>query len=109
MENINAVNLNSPSELSQLRDQLVEQRALQQKAKASSEAAIGSLRSMVSDFTEKYIETLVSLGLDLSFIHNLDYNRLQQDLSYLNETKSKFDTMGYAIQEHLKELLDVQS
>lgn len=95
------------TELSQLRDQLLEKRALQQQAKADSEKAINSLQPMIDKLLSSYGDKLTTMGVDMSVFQNLDYNRLQNDSTYLGSVKEHISNITTDLQKKIEELLDV--
>lgn len=101
-----ALNTNS-DELRKLRDQLLEKRALQQKAKVASESATVALQNTVKEFNEKGVDTLIELGIDSSCLKNIDYERLQVDAQYLGKLKDDVATMMESVQFKLEEILNV--
>lgn len=99
--------LNNSEELRNLRDQLLEKRALQQKAKIASESAASNLQNIVHDFNESKVNTLIELGIDTSCLGSIDYERLQTDEQYLNQIKNNVATMMEKVQGKLEEILNV--
>lgn len=97
------------NELSQLRDQILEKRALQQQAKADAEKAVKNLQPMIEKLTSLYGDKLIAMGVDISKITSLDYEKLQTDSNYLNEVKTTVSNISSDLQNEIEGLLNVQS
>lgn len=97
------------TDLSKLRDQMLEQRALQQQAKVASEKATAQLKENIKKFNDEHLEKLMQLGIDCSFINNINFTYIQEDAKYLSEVKAKFEEAASSIQQKLEEKLGVQS
>lgn len=97
------------SSLTSLRDQLLEKRALQTQARATSERSVASLKTYVQDLNDNHMETLLNNGIDISRLHGIDYDRLTKDAEYLRRIKDTFAELETEIVKRLEELLNVQN
>ena len=96
-------------ELSALRDQMLERRALQQQCKAASDKAKETLREEINNLKENYEEELLHVGVDISVLSNLDYERLSTDADYLADMKERISELSSLFQHKLEAILNVQN
>lgn len=99
----------STNELSRLRDELLAKRALQQQAKIASDKAIENLKPLIQSLNTDYSENLLKMGLDISFLNAIDYDRLGTDIDYLNFVKTKINELAQEMQRGIEVLLNVQN
>lgn len=92
-------------DLTKLRDEIVQKKALAQAAKAESNVALEELKEITASFSEEEKEALERLGFDVKSLLSINFERLQSDESYLEQFKQDVDTMVQSIYKKLEEQL----
>ena len=69
---------NTNTDLQQLRDRLLEKRALQQQAKDASDKAISNFASLVTDYVESFGSSENSAEI-VKYMQQIDFDRLHTD------------------------------
>ena len=96
---------NTNTDLQQLRDRLLEKRALQQQAKDASDKAISNFASLVTDYVESFGSSENSAEI-VEYMQQIDFDRLHTDETYVAVVKEQFKAFELRLQKELEELLN---
>lgn len=95
-------------ETSEIRDKLLEQRAIHQQALKAAEEELAVFERVIGSITDEQKEIMIRvLGekyFDLSII---DLQRLCKDKEYLVECQARFDVMVAGLHSYLEEEINV--
>lgn|GEM_PF-1186905 len=96
---------NTNTDLQQLRDRLLEKRALQQQAKDASDKAISNFASLVTDYVESFGSSENSVEI-VKYMQQIDFDRLHTDEAYVAAVKEQFKAFELRLQKELEGLLN---
>ena len=95
-------------ETSEIRDKLLEQRAIQQQAIKAAEEELAVFERVIDSITEDQKEIMIRvLGENYFDLSTLDLQRLCKDKEYLACCQSRFDVMVAALHSYLEAEINV--
>lgn len=93
---------------SEIRDRLLEQRALYQQSLRVAEEEAENFRNAMKEITDEQKEEMQRiLGAQYFDVSAMDLERIKEDESYLNQCQEKLDKMINGLHEYLEEELSV--
>jgi hypothetical protein len=95
------------TELSTLRDQLLEKRAIQQQKRAQSDKAIENLKGLIAELLTNHQSDLCNIGVEIDKFSDIDYDRLKDDEEYLQIIKRLIADTIEKLRISLEEILSV--
>lgn len=93
------------NDLSELRDKLLAERALQARALEEAKNSVEEFKKIQSSLTEEQISALEKYGIDVRFLQNVQSDRLLTDTNYLASVKEQVITVVSTLQQEVERVL----
>lgn len=87
----------------QLRDKIIEKKALDAKTKKESEQGCAEMQKLFASITEEMKEELAAMGFDLQEIVNVDFEKLKTDRNYNKEYNKRLNEFVINLHQVLEE------
>lgn len=92
---------------SEIRDLLLQERALYQQSLKDSEEAVQKISEVLDGISEEDCELLSSIGIDYRRVKGIDLERIRTDAEYVAECRQTIDAVILALHDYLRGALGV--
>lgn len=89
----------------ELRDKLIEKRALDAKKKKDSEQGCVEMEKLFSTITEEMKEEMAAAGFNIDTILNVDYEKLKTNREYNETYNRELNSFVGSLHKYLEELV----
>lgn len=97
-------------ETREIRDKLLERRAMYQQSLKAAEEAKKSFMELIESITDEQIEIMKSvLGNDYFDLMSIDLNRIQTDTEYFDRCQERYSQMLVKLHDYLEGELNVHN
>jgi len=79
--------------LKELKEKLIAERALSQSDAKNTQIAIEKVKTNIGNLTSEHLDSLKEVGVDVTLLQNVDYERLAKDQGYVDEIVERFDAL----------------
>lgn len=79
--------------LKELKEKLIAERALSQSDAQNTQIAIEKVKTNIGNLTPEHLASLQEVGVDVTLLQNVDYDRLAKDQKYVDKIVEQFDAL----------------